>query len=57
MFNLIVFSEIHGLSFIFVPNFKRCSLSLKLMIFILNVLKSCMLCSLTLTQLDFFLLN
>ncbi|MFS7967683.1 hypothetical protein Hanom_Chr09g00788641 [Helianthus anomalus] len=35
----------------FVPNFKRCPLPLKLISFVLNVLKSCTLCPLGLTQL------
>ncbi|MFS8022474.1 hypothetical protein Hanom_Chr16g01439851 [Helianthus anomalus] len=41
----------------FVPNFRRCPLSLKLMSFVHNVSKSCTLCSLGQTQLSFFLLN
>ncbi|MFS7978840.1 hypothetical protein Hanom_Chr10g00920171 [Helianthus anomalus] len=41
----------------FVPNFRRCPLALKLMSFVLNVSKSCTLCSLRQTQLNFFLLN
>ncbi|MFS8021629.1 hypothetical protein Hanom_Chr16g01429671 [Helianthus anomalus] len=39
------------LSFIYVSNCRRCPLSLKLTSFILNVLKSYMLCPLALTQL------
>ncbi|MFS7981659.1 hypothetical protein Hanom_Chr10g00953551 [Helianthus anomalus] len=50
-------SEFQILFLIFIPNFRRCPLSLKLMSFVLNVLKSCTLCPLSLTQLDFFLLN
>ncbi|MFS8019418.1 hypothetical protein Hanom_Chr15g01403551 [Helianthus anomalus] len=38
----------------FVPNFKRCLLPLKLMSFVLNVSKSCTLCPLRQTQLNFF---
>ncbi|MFS7996190.1 hypothetical protein Hanom_Chr12g01127061 [Helianthus anomalus] len=41
----------------FVPNFRRCHLPLKLMSFILNVSKSCTLCLLGQTQLIFFLLK
>ncbi|MFS7956994.1 hypothetical protein Hanom_Chr07g00661181 [Helianthus anomalus] len=37
----------------FVPNFRRYPLSLKLMSFVLNVSKSCMLCPLGQTQLEF----
>ncbi|MFS7966719.1 hypothetical protein Hanom_Chr09g00777061 [Helianthus anomalus] len=37
----------------YVLNCKRCPLTLKLTGFVLNVSKSCMLCSLALTQLDF----
>ncbi|MFS7924424.1 hypothetical protein Hanom_Chr03g00272391 [Helianthus anomalus] len=37
----------------FVPNFRRCPLPLKLMSFVLNVSKSCMLCPFGLTQLNF----
>ncbi|MFS7947047.1 hypothetical protein Hanom_Chr06g00543441 [Helianthus anomalus] len=47
-------SKFQILSFIFVSNFRRFPLSLKFMSFVLNVLKSCTLCPLTLTQLDFF---
>ncbi|MFS7968078.1 hypothetical protein Hanom_Chr09g00793321 [Helianthus anomalus] len=39
----------------FVPNYRRCSLLLNLTSFVLNVLKSCTLCPLALTQLDFLL--
>ncbi|MFS8011242.1 hypothetical protein Hanom_Chr14g01306651 [Helianthus anomalus] len=38
----------------FVPNFRRSPLPLKLMNFVLNVSKSCMLCPLGQTQLIFF---
>ncbi|MFS8010622.1 hypothetical protein Hanom_Chr14g01299211 [Helianthus anomalus] len=38
----------------FVANCRRCPLPLKLMTFVLNVLKSCMLYPLSLTQLIFF---
>ncbi|MFS7918425.1 hypothetical protein Hanom_Chr03g00200871 [Helianthus anomalus] len=38
----------------FVPNFRRCPLPLKLMSFVLNVSKSCTLCPLGQTQLIFF---
>ncbi|MFS7928930.1 hypothetical protein Hanom_Chr04g00326561 [Helianthus anomalus] len=41
----------------FVPNFRRCPLPLKLMTFVLNVSKSCTLCPLRQTHLIFFLLN
>ncbi|MFS7967684.1 hypothetical protein Hanom_Chr09g00788651 [Helianthus anomalus] len=37
----------------FVPNFRRCPLPLKLMSFVLNVSKSCTLCPLAQTQLIF----
>ncbi|MFS7959713.1 hypothetical protein Hanom_Chr08g00694301 [Helianthus anomalus] len=38
----------------FVSNCRRCPLPLKLMSFVLNVLKSCTLCPLALTWLIFF---
>ncbi|MFS7895759.1 hypothetical protein Hanom_Chr05g00447111 [Helianthus anomalus] len=38
----------------FVSNFRRCPLPLKLMSFVLNVSKSCTLCPLGQTQLNFF---
>ncbi|MFS7921595.1 hypothetical protein Hanom_Chr03g00238821 [Helianthus anomalus] len=41
----------------FVPNCRWCPLPLKLMSFVLNVSKSCIICPLSLTQLDFFLFN
>ncbi|MFS7919965.1 hypothetical protein Hanom_Chr03g00218801 [Helianthus anomalus] len=37
----------------FVSNFRRCPLPLKLMSFVLNISKSCTLCPLGQTQLDF----
>ncbi|MFS7969215.1 hypothetical protein Hanom_Chr09g00806501 [Helianthus anomalus] len=37
----------------FVPNFRCCPLYLKLMSFVLNVSKSCTLCPLGQTQLEF----
>ncbi|MFS8017936.1 hypothetical protein Hanom_Chr15g01386201 [Helianthus anomalus] len=40
------------LSFIYIPNFKRCLLFLKLTSFVLIVSKSCMVCPLALTQLN-----
>ncbi|MFS7967607.1 hypothetical protein Hanom_Chr09g00787681 [Helianthus anomalus] len=46
-------SKLQVLSFMFVPNFRRCPLPLKLMTFVLNVRKSCTLCPLSQTQLDF----
>ncbi|MFS8014457.1 hypothetical protein Hanom_Chr15g01344711 [Helianthus anomalus] len=45
----VLCSELQVLSFIFIPNCRRCHLSLKLTSFVLNVLKSCMLCPLVLT--------
>ncbi|MFS8022778.1 hypothetical protein Hanom_Chr16g01443471 [Helianthus anomalus] len=41
----------------FVLNFRRCPLPLKLTCLVLNVSKSCTLCPLGQTQLFFFLLN
>ncbi|MFS7965681.1 hypothetical protein Hanom_Chr09g00765071 [Helianthus anomalus] len=41
----------------FAPNCRRCPLSLKLMGFVLNVSKYCMVCPLSLTQFIYFLLN
>ncbi|MFS7955328.1 hypothetical protein Hanom_Chr07g00641361 [Helianthus anomalus] len=46
-------SEFQILSFIFIVNFRWCSLSFKLTSLVLNVLKSCTLCPLALTQVDF----
>ncbi|MFS7960819.1 hypothetical protein Hanom_Chr08g00707501 [Helianthus anomalus] len=46
-------SKLQVLFFMFVLNFRRCHLPLKLMHFILNVSKSCTLCLLGQTQLDF----
>ncbi|MFS7972521.1 hypothetical protein Hanom_Chr09g00845831 [Helianthus anomalus] len=42
-------SKLQVLSFIYVPNCRRCTLISKLTGFVLNVLKSCTLCPLTLT--------
>ncbi|MFS8030996.1 hypothetical protein Hanom_Chr17g01540551 [Helianthus anomalus] len=39
----------------FTPNCRRCPLLLKLMNFVLNVSKSCMVCPLSLTQIIFWL--
>ncbi|MFS8020780.1 hypothetical protein Hanom_Chr16g01419771 [Helianthus anomalus] len=50
----IIKSKLQVLSFMFVPNFRRCPLPLKLMSFVLNVLKSCTLCPLGQPQLFFF---
>ncbi|MFS7899068.1 hypothetical protein Hanom_Chr00s043008g01775351 [Helianthus anomalus] len=47
-------SKLQVLSFMFVSNFRRCSLPLKLTSFVLYVWKSCTLCLLALTQSDFF---
>ncbi|MFS7902836.1 hypothetical protein Hanom_Chr01g00016031 [Helianthus anomalus] len=47
-------SKLQALSFMYVPNYRRCPLSLKLMSFVLNVCKSCTLRPLWQTQLDFF---
>ncbi|MFS8019831.1 hypothetical protein Hanom_Chr15g01408271 [Helianthus anomalus] len=47
-------SKLQVLSFMFATNFRRCPLPLKLMSFVLNVSKSCMLCPLGQTQLIFF---
>ncbi|MFS7931673.1 hypothetical protein Hanom_Chr04g00358711 [Helianthus anomalus] len=41
----------------FTPNCRHCPLPQKLTSFILNVLKSCTLCLLGQTQLDFFLVK
>ncbi|MFS7941127.1 hypothetical protein Hanom_Chr05g00472501 [Helianthus anomalus] len=38
----------------YVPNYRRCPLFLKLMSFVLNVCKSCTFCPLWQTQLIFF---
>ncbi|KAJ0948568.1 hypothetical protein HanRHA438_Chr01g0028741 [Helianthus annuus] len=46
--------ELQVLSFIFIPNCRRCPFPLKLMSFILNVSKCYTLCPLTLTQLILF---
>ncbi|MFS8006395.1 hypothetical protein Hanom_Chr14g01248671 [Helianthus anomalus] len=50
----IVKNRLQVLSFMFVANFSRCHLPLKLMSFVLNVSKSCTLCPLGQTQLIFF---
>ncbi|MFS7968546.1 hypothetical protein Hanom_Chr09g00798791 [Helianthus anomalus] len=47
-------SKLQVFSFMFVPNFRRCPLPLKLMGSVLNVSKSCTLCHLRQTQLIFF---
>ncbi|MFS7982789.1 hypothetical protein Hanom_Chr10g00967041 [Helianthus anomalus] len=46
-------SKSQVLSFMFVLNCRRCSLPLNLTSFVLNVSKSCMLCPLGKTKLDF----
>ncbi|MFS7960114.1 hypothetical protein Hanom_Chr08g00699131 [Helianthus anomalus] len=46
-------SKLQVLSFMFVPNFRRCPLPLKLMSFVLNVSKSFTLCPFGQTQLIF----
>ncbi|MFS7949072.1 hypothetical protein Hanom_Chr06g00567261 [Helianthus anomalus] len=46
-------SKLQVLSFIFVPNFRRCPLPLKLISFVLNVSKSYMLYPLGQTQFIF----
>ncbi|MFS7960964.1 hypothetical protein Hanom_Chr08g00709241 [Helianthus anomalus] len=48
-------SKLQVLSFMFVPNFRRCPLPLNFMSFVLNVSKSCTLCPLRQTQLSFLL--
>ncbi|MFS8024638.1 hypothetical protein Hanom_Chr16g01465561 [Helianthus anomalus] len=52
-FFLLHLSKLQVLSFMFVPNCRRYLLSLNLTSFVLNVSKSCTLCPLALTQLDF----
>ncbi|MFS7992375.1 hypothetical protein Hanom_Chr12g01081511 [Helianthus anomalus] len=52
--NKIKKSKLQVLTLMFVPNFRRCPLPLKLMSFVLNVSKSCMLCHLGQTQLSVF---
>ncbi|MFS8023337.1 hypothetical protein Hanom_Chr16g01450291 [Helianthus anomalus] len=47
-------SELQVLSFIYIPIYRWCPLSLKLTSFVLIVSKSCTVCPLTLTQLNFF---
>ncbi|MFS8002899.1 hypothetical protein Hanom_Chr13g01207501 [Helianthus anomalus] len=51
IFLQIIKSKLQVLSFIFVLNFRRCHLPLKLMTFVLNVCKCCTLCPLWQTQL------
>ncbi|MFS7966720.1 hypothetical protein Hanom_Chr09g00777071 [Helianthus anomalus] len=46
---ILVKSKLQALSFMYVPNCRRCPLTLKLTDFVLNVSKSCMLCPLALT--------
>ncbi|MFS8012594.1 hypothetical protein Hanom_Chr14g01322711 [Helianthus anomalus] len=46
-------SKLQVVSFMFVPDFRRCPLPLKLMSFVLYVSKSSTLCPLGQTQLDF----
>ncbi|MFS8021403.1 hypothetical protein Hanom_Chr16g01427001 [Helianthus anomalus] len=50
---IFCWSELQILSFIYIPNCNRCPLPLKLMTFVLSVLKSYMFCPLNLTQLIF----
>ncbi|MFS7968834.1 hypothetical protein Hanom_Chr09g00802181 [Helianthus anomalus] len=52
-----ILSKLQVLSFMFTSNCRRCPLAQKLTNFVLNVSKSCTLCPLNLTQLDFFLLS
>ncbi|MFS7979407.1 hypothetical protein Hanom_Chr10g00926951 [Helianthus anomalus] len=52
-FGTRLYVKISILSFIFIPNCMRCPYSLKLTSFVLNVPKSCTLCHLALTHLDF----
>ncbi|KAJ0533910.1 hypothetical protein HanIR_Chr09g0413831 [Helianthus annuus] len=47
-------SRLQVLSFMFVPNFRRCPLPLNLMSFVLNISKSYTLCPLGLTWLVFY---
>ncbi|KAF5755653.1 hypothetical protein HanXRQr2_Chr17g0805181 [Helianthus annuus] len=53
MRRVMVKSKLQVLSFVFTPNCKRCPLAQKLTSFVLNVPKSCTLCPLGQTQLDF----
>ncbi|MFS8005898.1 hypothetical protein Hanom_Chr13g01242791 [Helianthus anomalus] len=46
-------SKLQVLSFMFTSNCRRCSLVQKFTGFVLNISKSCMLCPLGQTQLDF----
>ncbi|MFS7972917.1 hypothetical protein Hanom_Chr09g00850471 [Helianthus anomalus] len=50
-------SKLQVLSFMLTPNCKWCPLPLKLTLFVLYVTKSCMLCPLSVTQLDFMVKN
>ncbi|MFS8006827.1 hypothetical protein Hanom_Chr14g01253691 [Helianthus anomalus] len=52
-FIFIIKSKLQVLFFMFVSNFRRCPLPLKLMCFVFNVSKSCTLCPLGQTQLIF----
>ncbi|MFS7926399.1 hypothetical protein Hanom_Chr04g00296611 [Helianthus anomalus] len=47
------FNYLQVLSFISILNYKRCPLEQNLTSFVLNVLKSCTVCPLNLTQLKF----
>ncbi|MFS7926132.1 hypothetical protein Hanom_Chr04g00293391 [Helianthus anomalus] len=47
--------KLQVLSFVFTPNYKRCPLAQKLISFVLYVSKSCTVCPLSLTQLDFLI--
>ncbi|MFS7963836.1 hypothetical protein Hanom_Chr08g00742991 [Helianthus anomalus] len=46
--------KLQVLSFMFTPNYRRCPLAQKSTSFVLNVSKSCTLCPLGQTQLNFF---
>ncbi|MFS7948322.1 hypothetical protein Hanom_Chr06g00558601 [Helianthus anomalus] len=48
-----ILSELQNFYFIFMPNFRRCSLSLKLVSFVPNVLQYYTLCPLAPSQLIF----
>ncbi|MFS8010628.1 hypothetical protein Hanom_Chr14g01299281 [Helianthus anomalus] len=54
IFFVFLMSKLHILSFMYVPNSRRCPLTSKLTGFVLNVSKSCTLFPLTLTQSIFF---
>ncbi|MFS7935930.1 hypothetical protein Hanom_Chr05g00409351 [Helianthus anomalus] len=49
-----MWSELQVLSFMITPNWRCCHLAQKFTNFVLNFSKSCTLCSLGQTQLDFF---